>query len=195
MRKINLEITDLATLQKRYKKNERYSILIQIGEFSYHFSNKEKARRFLTKYQRYLNDTLNLALSQLPEILNIHIHLLKYTTWLKATKNQDLINDVLTLTNKLYQEENFNENGSMINWIHSIHYKILKLVEHLKAIAKKSRYNQSDYYRLKSIQKLIELSFNEFQETYKNQEYKGVIDLNQTQIIQLYNKSQLTINF
>lgn len=195
MRKIILNISDSAEFLKRPDKSSRYSILIQIGEFSYYFSNKDLAKRFLTKYENYLTNSLETSLSIYPDLLAVHFQLLKYCSHIVSRRIFADLQIINELTDKIYQSTSRYGNPIQIHWIVSIGSMLLDCCRILKKIAKKSRYNQSELTRLKTIESLLVLTQKEFQETYKNKEFKGSINVNDTKIIQLHNHLQTALNF
>lgn len=108
MKKINLSFTDNKEIFYSVPNNKRYSILLEIGESKYYFTNKDHVKRFLAKYQKYINGLFN----QLSEIISntnaLYLQSIRFINDADAIRLNEKIQDCILMLLQVYKRNTSN---------------------------------------------------------------------------------------
>lgn len=194
MRKIHLSVYDVAQLFGRYDKKERYSILIVFGEHQFVFSNKQKAERFLKRYQRFLSESFQFYSMQIPKLLEFYFAMLPVIHQFDSRIITEKFEFALKIIDKVFTTFEMYDSTIIIHWSIMLSDELLKLCKMLIRVGKRARHYQSDLMKIRQLKFVIESYQNSFFDNYKNSEFKCHQDSFDGKIIHMYDPLKLALN-
>lgn len=108
MKKINLSFTDNKEIFYNVPNNKRYSILLEIGEAKYYFTNKDHVKRFLAKYQRYINDLFNVLAETIASTNSLYLQSIRFINDADAIRLNEKIQDCVLMLLQAYKRNTTN---------------------------------------------------------------------------------------
>ena len=108
MKKINLAFSDNKEIFYNVPKNKRYSILLEVGESKYYFTNKDHVKRFLAKYQKYINSIFNLLAENIANVNALYLQSIRFINDVDSMRLNEKLNDCVLMLLQCYKRNTSN---------------------------------------------------------------------------------------
>lgn len=195
MRKLHFSIWDKSEYFRKYKKDERYSILIVYGEIKFKFSNRQKAERFVKQFEKVVIESFQFYGSQVPTLSGSYFLLLPQLSYFASRDVRESLKYSLDIVDKVFNSFSRYDASAVVHWSMLMYEELVKCCDILLEGARKSRYNQSELIKIRHVKSILLSHEASFFDRYKHYQYRGSNIEPDCKVIQLYDKLQYALNF